>query len=165
MCCPLEKPLQARAQSHPANGQASRQTVPSRALRPWLISTWLQGWPALHMSHPESCSGLWQEMGEQLQGPEPGTAAHTVLAAPHGHRGAGDCHSASSACVPLCQDVLGRCSGDGHQPGVAELGRDLGSRSAQVLRRKVLEVQKEAGTPGADPALLSRLHRTALTAQ
>lgn len=41
----------------------------------------------------------------------------------------------------------------------AGLGGDLGSRSAEVLRRKALGVQNK--TPGADPAVLSRLHRTA----
>lgn len=43
----------------------------------------------------------------------------------------------------------------------AGLGGDLGSRSAEVLRRKALGVQNKAETPGADPAVLSRLHRTA----
>lgn len=80
---------------------------------------------------------------------------------PHGHRGAGGCHCASSAPVPPCWEVL-----RGWTPaGGGRAGQRPGPQVSSGPQEETLELQKETETPGADPVVLSGLHRTALTAQ
>ena len=105
----------------------------------------------------------------QLRSPEPGTATHKVLApaaiATEMLRSQCWCPSMQGSTV----EVL---SWDGRQlevkgiPDGRELGRDLGSNSAQVSKRKALGMQNKAeGSRANPPADLSSSPRTALTGQ